>query len=658
MRTKILYISIIAVLLLLSACKNFLDVQPLDRVSADQLFSDVSGVKTVLATMYNNLPIEDYDYNPERGGFKYFCYGCTGNGDGGWSISGHTDEVEIYSNSNPTPTPVSEGWWGYTSIRYTNLFFQTISSLKANKTLTAAQYDRLNSEGHFCRAYLYFGLAKRYGGVPIINGVQELSSDNSALYVPRSKEKATWDYILSECDSAILNLPTTVTSQDGTFRATKWAAYALKSRAALHAASLAKYWNNAPLTGIAVDQGLVGGVTDANNYYLQCINASKALIDNGGYSLYKPTPANSAEAAKNFQTIFETPSAAASEIIFKKGYIDGSTVSSNNGHNTDIWFSPTQTHIGTPYMYSRWSTTLDLVELFEDYTDNRVGASKQLVTRTDGIETEVLNYGADVNITRPYKYYTNQYDIFAGKDARLFGGIIVPGCVFKGVTINMQGGLIKSDGTKQIFQDGSAVGLDGNTYYTFGSNNSNSYSGFASMNASWASNYSCTGFALRKFIQEAKAVPGLGYASTNDWIDFRLAEIYLNYAEAAIESGQGDAALAATYLNAIRHRAAHTDNLPATLANILKERRVELFFEGQRYWDLVRRREYHTLVTGYKRKALVPILDLRQNPPKYFFVRTWILYDQMANGYTMNTRGYYQSIPGTASNNLVQNPLY
>jgi len=178
------------------------------------------------------------------------------------------------------------------------------------------------------------------------------------------------------------------------------------------------------------------------------------------------------------------------------------------------------------------------------------------------------------------------------------------------------------------------------------------------MNASWASNYSCTGFALRKFIQEAKAVPGLGYASTNDWIDFRLAEIYLNYAEAAIESGQGDAALAATYLNAIRHRAAHTDNLPATVANILKERRVELFFEGQRYWDLVRRREYHTLVSGYKRKALVPILDLRQNPPKYFFVRTWILYDQMASGYTMNTRGYYQSIPGTASNNLVQNPLY
>ena len=39
---------------------------------------------------------------------------------------------------------------------------------------------------------------------------------------------------------------------------TKWAAYALKSRVALHAASVAKYWNLAPLAGEAVTQKLVG----------------------------------------------------------------------------------------------------------------------------------------------------------------------------------------------------------------------------------------------------------------------------------------------------------------------------------------------------------------------------------------------------------------
>ena len=44
---------------------------------------------------------------------------------------------------------------------------------------------------------------------------------------------------------------------------------------------------------------------------------------------------------------------------------------------------------------------------------------------------------------------------------------------------------------------------------------------------------------------------------TTPFIDIRLAEIYLNYAEAVVESGKGDQNKAATLLNALRHRAAH-----------------------------------------------------------------------------------------------------
>lgn len=75
---------------------------------------------------------------------------------------------------------------------------------------------------------------------------------------------------------------------------------------------------------------------------------------------------------------------------------------------------------------------------------------------------------------------------------------------------------------------------------------------------------------------------------TTPFIDIRLAEIYLNYAEAVVESGKGDQNKAATLLNALRHRAAHKDNIPLTLENVLKERRVELAFEGKRFWDMVR----------------------------------------------------------------------
>ena len=102
---------------------------------------------------------------------------------------------------------------------------------------------------------------------------------------------------------------------------------------------------------------------------------------------------------------------------------------------------------------------------------------------------------------------------------------------------------------------------------------------------------------------------------TTPFIDIRLAEIYLDYAEAVIESGKGDRAKAATLLNSLRHRAAHKDNIPLTLENVLKERRVELAFEGKRFWDMVRRRDNHIFYNSGMRSALVPMIDLRTDTP-------------------------------------------
>jgi hypothetical protein len=259
----------------------------------------------------------------------------------------------------------------------------------------------------------------------------------------------------------------------------------------------------------------------------------------------------------------------------------------------------------------------------------------------------------------PYKRYNTQLEIFAGKDARLFAWIMLPGSVFKGITLNCQGGLVKTDGTKIMYtMSGSATGLDGVTYYPFGTTNAIGFSCFGQMGTGLSANGSSTGFVIKKFLQEKTTpTPSRYSGSTNDYIVFRLAEIYLNYAEAAIESGQGDANLAKTYLNAIRKRAAHTDQIPATLANIAKERQVELAFEQRRYWDLVRKREFHTLFNSGKRKSLVPVLDLRVNPPKYIFLRVNNFYDETANGVTWNpSNSYYRSIPGTSANKLIQNP--
>lgn len=87
-------------------------------------------------------------------------------------------------------------------------------------------------------------------GVSIITKYQEFEPNTDNLKVPRSTEKETWDFVMEECDRAIRLLPETRNNpSEEKRRATKWTAYALKSRAALHAASVAKYWDKAPLEG-------------------------------------------------------------------------------------------------------------------------------------------------------------------------------------------------------------------------------------------------------------------------------------------------------------------------------------------------------------------------------------------------------------------------
>jgi hypothetical protein len=344
------------------------------------------------------------------------------------------------------------------------------------------------------------------------------------------------------------------------------------------------------------------------------------------------------------------------EVLFKKGYIDGTTTLLQ-GHSTDVFFNPSQTNPGGLF-YGRWSPTLELVDLFEDYTDDGQGKAAPLVTREDGNETEFVSNPRQLNLSIPYKKYNNLTDIFANKDARLQASVITPGSTWKGVQIIMQGGLIAPDGTTIIYADGSATGQDGKTYYSYGAAAPSGYSGFLNLGSSSNQNFSNSGFLLKKFLQEGKNVAGTYFSSTTDYIDMRIAEIMLNYAEAVVESGKGDPALAATYLNALRKRAGHTDNIPATIENILKERRVELAFEGSRYWDLVRRRDFHTEFQSVRRKALVPIVDLRGATPQYIFVRANNYYDEVANGRNFQMMSYYKGIPGISSNRLTQNPQY
>jgi hypothetical protein len=655
LRNKIIIGLTALLLLLVSGCNDYLELEPLDKVSADQLLTNENGLKTLLANLYNAIPMEDFNYRPNEG------FNNRGIGDGRIGMTSMFSDEAIRSDGQEAIGPPGERFnyfeYAYQRNRDVSLFLEGIEKAKNDLVIDMETYNCLESEAHFIRAYLYFGLVKRFGGVPIIgkalDGEYVPGSDNAALYIPRSTERDTWDFILKECDKAITNLPATLS--DGKFRADKWTAYALKSRVALYAASLAKYWNNAPLTGEAVTLGYVGiSPNEANYFYNECITASKEIIDNSGHTLYMPNPSSPAEAAVNYQNLFLTSN---NEIIFSKTYLDGSLVS-NQGHSFDAFYSPSQVHPG--YLrHGRYSPTLDIVDLYEDYTDDGNGKSAKIITRTDGVEDYYIGNPSNIDINTPFRKYSDLSEPFIGKDARLQTSIIVPGAMFKDVKIIIQGGLIGKNGDVIAYGAGSEEGYDGKTYYTYGAASPTGYSGFDNLGRGFEnSNFSCSGFTIRKYLAENKnLLVGSGTAvSTTPWIDMRLAEVYLNYAEAVVESGQGDATAAKNYLNQLRKRAGHTDEIPLTLSNVLKERRVELAFEGFRYDDMFRRREYHIFFNVGRRHALVPLIDLREQDPKYIFIRANLYYDEQLGGRTFNPVDYYLAIPSTQTNRLVQNP--
>ncbi|MCI1779058.1 MAG: RagB/SusD family nutrient uptake outer membrane protein [Bacteroidales bacterium] len=153
---------------------------------------------------------------------------------------------------------------------------------------------------------------------------------------------------------------------------------------------------------------------------------------------------------------------------------------------------------------------------------------------------------------------------WAGRDPRFYASIVCDGQPIRGVEAQFW-----------INEDGKTGGNDSE----FGYDN-------------W--NVSDTHYTLRKFLDESLTAQWEDWGS-QPWIYARLAEVYLNYAEAECELGKDIEAR--KYVNLIRARArgGRTGILPdvtesgeALMKKIRQERKVELAFEGFRYWDVRR----------------------------------------------------------------------
>ena len=114
-------------------------------------------------------------------------------------------------------------------------------------------------------------------------------------------------------------------------------------------------------------------------------------------------------------------------------------------------------------------------------------------------------------------------------DARFWGTIIYPNAVFKNEKCDIQGGIIKRDGTEintvgQNWESSTYTDIDGKVYHVTGKSGIAKYSGNG------------TGFYVRKYLDESLPKEELkeNYCE-HHWIDMRYAEVLLNGVEAAVE---------------------------------------------------------------------------------------------------------------------------
>ena len=169
-----------------------------------------------------------------------------------------------------------------------------------------------------------------------------------------------------------------------------------------------------------------------------------------------------------------------------------------------------------------------------------------------------------------------------------------------------------------------------------------------------------SGYNMAKFLED-EIVPNEQQAF-NPWIFIRYAEIMLNYAEAAAELGQdGDALMA---LNEIRTRAGMpevTASGDELIDRIRQERRIELAFEGHRYFDVRRWMIAPEVYTGSNDGIRI---TGRLDPNGELLVSNTYTYEYERvplQQKSWDDRNYFVPIPRDEINrnpSLVQNPGY
>ena len=614
--------------LVISSCQN-LSLEPKGILGEPELFGNEFGVKKYLTGLYFKLPIEDFIYYTNDGYHP-----------------GNNNSWQAYKNSLDQMSGQTFGWnvpmrdggvgyWPYDDIRNVNVFINNFPNYKDQ--YDDATYNSLMGEAHFLRAFFYEGMAKRYGGVPIVTEVQDpINGTPEELNVSRATEYDTWKFIHDDLQFAIDNMP----ESSETGRANKYVAAALMSRSMLYAGRSARYTQYLGIsTEAAAQNGLVGmDPSKADEFFQYAYDAGK-IVEQGPYSLYD----KDADKADNFANLFLDPSST--ETIFLKDY-DGQSF----GHCYDALMSPNPDF--SSFVGVEAGPTLNMMEMFD------------FPALTD----------ADGNPVR----FDNRSDIKNNMEPRLRGTCYFDGDVLRGKTFSIQRGIyLHFGGSASDAEYGSNAAPVNDPSNRILGNKGAQYEGVDIVGAHGMfanrgdENNAMTGAFIRKYIDvNITAAQATVNKSSQPWIVFRLGEIYLNTAEAAYELGKKVEAL--DYTEKIRERAGcNVTRLPLdetvsttygypienSLQFIRDERARELYVENSYWWDIRLWRIADQVLDNYYPHALACYYVFDED--KYIYLDE---VNRDNRSITAQKRAAYEPIPQAEINKntnlLPQNPLW
>jgi hypothetical protein len=219
-----------------ASCDDYLDPEPDGRRTEATIFSNYTYANGFFANIYAQLPT----------GFHSVDNAMEDCATDDAEHSNVLSAVQMYNNGSWNALSYPDYYVyakNYAALRKIAIFLDNVDkavfidpttynrSPEKNKTYQ----ERYKAETFFLRAFFYFEMVKRYGGVPIVPE-RTLTLDDE-LNLPRNTYDECVAYIVANCDSAAAKLPAKYTETEWIGHATKASALALKSRILLYAAS-------------------------------------------------------------------------------------------------------------------------------------------------------------------------------------------------------------------------------------------------------------------------------------------------------------------------------------------------------------------------------------------------------------------------------------